>query len=111
MVLPAGYAYAGSLAESADHAKAGGVSVVPQVEAANAVGKLLKELQTRRAALDKAIGKAESLHEDVEQQGQALTTTGAEAAQAVRDACDALELVVSDERWPLPKYREMLFPV
>jgi glutamine synthetase len=29
----------------------------------------------------------------------------------VREACDALELVVGDEFWPLPKYREILFPV
>ena len=29
----------------------------------------------------------------------------------VRDACDALETVVADEFWPLPRYREMLFPV
>jgi glutamine synthetase len=30
---------------------------------------------------------------------------------AVRLACDAIELSVSDGCWPLPKYREMLFPV
>ena len=28
-----------------------------------------------------------------------------------RAACDALELIVADELWPLTKYREMLFPV
>ena len=28
-----------------------------------------------------------------------------------RETCDALELKVADELWPLPKYREMLFPV
>jgi hypothetical protein len=28
----------------------------------------------------------------------------------VRESCDALELMVADEKWPLPKYREMLFP-
>jgi glutamine synthetase len=30
---------------------------------------------------------------------------------AVRSCCDVLELKVADELWPLPKYREMLFPV
>jgi glutamine synthetase len=29
----------------------------------------------------------------------------------VRKVCDALELCVADDCWPLPKYREMLFPV
>ena len=33
------------------------------------------------------------------------------AMDAARHASDALELVIADERWPLPKYREMLFPV
>jgi len=27
----------------------------------------------------------------------------------IRRHCDALECVVSDEHWDLPKYREMLF--
>jgi len=27
----------------------------------------------------------------------------------IRDAVDHLELLVDDEDWPLPKYREMLF--
>jgi glutamine synthetase len=29
----------------------------------------------------------------------------------VRESADALELLVDDQLWPLPKYREMLFPV
>jgi glutamine synthetase type III len=30
---------------------------------------------------------------------------------AVREICDKLELLTPDDAWPLPKYREMLFPV
>ena len=36
----------------------------------------------------------------------ALTTTAALAA-----ITEKLELMVADDCWPLPKYREMLFPV
>jgi glutamine synthetase len=32
-----------------------------------------------------------------------------EAMAELRKVVDALELIVDDERWPLPKYREMLF--
>ena len=32
-----------------------------------------------------------------------------EAMQAVRDAADALESVIADDLWPLPKYSEILF--
>ena len=31
------------------------------------------------------------------------------AMDAVRTAADALERVVADDLWPLPKYSEMLF--
>ena len=31
------------------------------------------------------------------------------AQEAVRAAADELETIVSDELWPLPKYRELLF--
>ena len=29
--------------------------------------------------------------------------------ESIRDSSDALELIVDDRMWPLPKYREMLF--
>ena len=31
------------------------------------------------------------------------------AMDAVRDVADALERIVADDLWPLPKYSEMLF--
>jgi glutamine synthetase len=31
------------------------------------------------------------------------------AMGSVRDACDALERMVADDLWPLPRYSEMLF--
>ena len=51
------------------------------------------------------------LIDDPEKQAKTLTSDGAASILAVREATDALELVVADEYWPLPKYREMLFPV
>ncbi|GAC1654088.1 MAG: glutamine synthetase III [Gemmatimonadaceae bacterium] len=111
LILPAGYAYASSLAEGAARAKAGGVSVVPQVTAANEVGKRIEELQKTRSALGEILDRVESMHDDVEQQASLLTHDASETMAKVRAACDALELIVSDDLWPLPKYREMLFPL
>jgi glutamine synthetase len=51
------------------------------------------------------------MHGDPTDCGRLLTGEGADAMAAVRAASDALELVVPDDQWPLPKYREMLFPV
>jgi glutamine synthetase len=61
--------------------------------------------------MGKVIDKAESMHDDVVKQAELLTGAGADAMADVRTCCDAIELAVSDDCWPLPKYREMLFPV
>src|SRR5688500_18439145 len=111
MVLPAAYGYSGSLIDAASKAKGTRVTMVPQVEAANQVGKLIKALVRERATLEKVITKAESMHDSLEKCAAYLTADGADAMAAVRAASDALEVVVDDECWPLPKYREMLFPV
>src|SRR5689334_2010083 len=111
MVLPAALQYVGSLATAAAQAKAAGISVIPQIEPANRVGKLIEELQAARATLGKAIDKAEGMHDELDEQAEFLTKEGADAMAAVRVACDALEVSIDDELWPLPKYREMLFPV
>jgi glutamine synthetase len=111
LVLPAAFTYSGSLLEAAANAKAARVTVVPQIEAATQIGKLIKELQKQRAVLERVITKAESMHENMEQCAEFLTAQGADAMADVRKASDALEVIVDDECWPLPKYREMLFPV
>src|SRR3954471_2585090 len=111
LVRPAAFTYSGSLLQAAAHAKAARVTVVPQVEAANELGALITDLQKHRAALGKVIGKAEGMHDDMVKQAELLTAGGADTMAEVRKCCDAIELTVADECWPLPKYREMLFPV
>jgi glutamine synthetase len=111
LVLPAAYAYAGSLAKAAAAAKAAGITIIPQIEAANDVGATIQELRKRRDAMVAVLDKADGMHDKLEKQAKLLTADGADAMQAARETCDTLELMVGDEYWPLPKYREMLFPV
>ena len=111
MVLPAGYEYLGSLASAAAQAKSAGVKPAPQLQAANEAGVIVTGLQKSAAALVRAINKAESLHHDPEKQARFLTADGATAMEAVRAASDKLEINIGDGYWPLPRYREMLFPV
>ncbi len=110
-VLPASFEYAGTLAEAAAQAKVAGIKAIPQVDAANAIGDRIADLQKQRERLAAVIERAEGLHEDVEKQADLLTREGADVMAHVRRGSDALELIVSDDCWPLPKYREMLFPV
>jgi glutamine synthetase len=111
MVLPAALEYVGGLATSAAQAKAAALPVIPQLEPATRIGKLIQELQSARVTLGKVIEKAEGMHDELEKQAELLTHDGADTIASVRQLCDALELGVNDELWPLPKYREMLFPV
>ena len=111
MVLPAAFSYLSVLTKSAADAKTAGVKPIPQLETANTIAGMIEKLQTRRAALGKVTAKAEEMHEELESQAKLLTTDGADRMADVRECTDALELVVSDDLWPLPKYREMLFPL
>ncbi len=111
MVVPAAYDYLSQLSASAADAKAAGIAVIPQVATANHVGELVQELQEYREDLSDAIAQAEALHEDVAAQADLLTSEGADSMAEVRKTCDTLELCIGDDCWPLPKYREMLFPV
>ena len=53
------------------------------------------------------------LQKDIDELEQAVATGKPETVlatmSALRAVSDSLEKVVSDDRWPLPKYREMLF--
>ena len=111
MVIPAAFTYLNQLTEAAAQAKTAGIAVIPQVATANQVGELVQELQEHREDLTDVIARAEAKHEDPAGQADLLTTEGADTMAEVRKACDALELLVADDCWPLPKYREMLFPV
>src|SRR6059058_6376699 len=111
MVIPAAFTYLNQLAEAAAQAKAAGIAVIPQIAPANQIGELVQELQEHREDLTDVIARAEAKHEDPAGQAEMLTSEGADTMAEVRKVCDALELCVADDCWPLPKYREMLFPV
>ena len=111
LVLPAAFEYSGTLVDAAAQAKSSGVSAIPQIEQANRLGAMIAELQKHREALGTVIDRAEGMHDSVEKQAKLLTSSGADTMAQVRSSCDAIELSVADACWPLPKYREMLFPV
>ncbi len=110
-VLPAAYAYVGQIASAAGQGSVAGINVQPLVDAANGTSKMLASLQKKRAELAKVIAKAEHMHDDADAQATYLTSVGCDTMGEVRAECDALEVTIGDEFWPLPRYREMLFPV
>src|SRR5690606_14331839 len=93
LILPAAYSYQGTLASSAALAKSAGIKEIPQVERANEVGALARQLRAKRDAMSKVIDKAEAMHEDLAHCATLLTSEGADRMADVRAASDALELV------------------
>ncbi|MBI2776557.1 MAG: glutamine synthetase III [Chloroflexi bacterium] len=100
MILPAAVRYLGELSA----AGAGkGVAAVSK-----RVGALVDGLVDAIEALEHAQHAA---HEagSVEAEARAFAEVVIPAQGALREVADELETVVSDELWPLPKYRELLF--
>jgi glutamine synthetase len=71
------------------------------------VAKLTAELQEAVEDLDKE--RADDSSGDHHKHAKHMRDGVVAAMGKVREAADALELLVDDQLWPLPKYREMLF--
>ena len=100
LIVPAAVAYLGQLA-SASYSR--GVKAV-----AERVASLADDLVDAIHALEHAQHAA---HEagSVQAEARAFVDEVIPAQNALRTVADELETLVSDELWPLPKYRELLF--
>jgi glutamine synthetase len=100
MILPATAAYLGQLAGASSSR---GIATVSQ-----RVSDLADSLVDAIAALERAQHHA---HEagSVQAEAKAFANSVIPAQAALRDVVDALETLVADDLWPLPKYRELLF--
>ena len=97
MIFPVAAREYGELSRSLAAAKEAKLAVGTRAltAGANEIGELLDELEKGIENLRKALkGKHEGI---------------LEAMAKLRVTVDALEKVVPDALWPLPKYREMLF--
>ncbi len=106
-ILPACLSYHGYLAQSALAAKSLGVAV-PSTEILNKLGSLISKLTEKKNILEQSISKTEAMHSE-EEKAKAYAHEVSPLMLDVRTYCDELEAITSDEYWPLPKYREMLF--
>ena len=104
-VLPAAFSYQQRVAASVSAVRAAQstADVRPQE-------KLLQTLAGRIGALIGAIETLQDAFEKAEKEHAPFYRDRVVPALAkVREGCDQLEVLVDDDLWPLPKYREMLF--
>ncbi len=107
MILPAAMRYQKELAESIAAAKAAGAAQPAGLETLSTLVSTLNDLQRGITGLE----KAQAHHGDGEPFGHAkhMREHVFPALNTLRIAGDKLEAIVSDDLWPLPTYREMLF--
>jgi glutamine synthetase len=106
-VYPASLAFHSTLSQGVASSKAAGLAA-PGAEIAGKLATLLGTLQTKRAALEQAFHKVETLTSE-DDKASHLCLQVAPLMADTRTVCDELEAIVADDYWPLPKYREMLF--
>src|SRR5690606_35987911 len=97
IIHPAAMQYHAALATGAAQARAAGITVIPQVEAANQLGEAIGLLRERRTHLGRIAECVESREAEPAAQGRLLAGDGKAAMTAVRESCDALELLLGDE--------------
>ncbi len=100
MILPAAVRYLGEL--SAAVASKGVTAITKQVAASvDAVVGAIDELEHAQHAAHEA--------GSLQAEAQAFRDRVIPAQEALREVVDELEMLVADDLWPLPKYRELLF--
>ena len=104
VIFPAAMRYQGELAATCASLKA--INHDFKMAALDDVTAKLRSMQTEVDNLEKLMA-----HEAADTQAHAtyMCEKVLPAMQAVRCYADALEMVVADDRWPLPAYQEMLF--
>ena len=107
MVLPAAYQYSTVVAEGVAAAKAAGLQA-PQTEILNRLYQVTSVAQAELKKLERAFDQVFNLSNE-EDKAKRIASEIKPTMESLRAQCDVLEVMVADDFWPLPKYREMLF--
>src|SRR5579859_462685 len=110
-LLPASLKYQLQLAETVNATKQAskGASAAAAEKGLKDVSELTASLAEAIEELDKTRSEADSHGGDHSKHAAYYRDKIVPAMLKVRESADALELLVDDQLWPLPKYREMLF--
>jgi glutamine synthetase len=106
-ILPAALKYQKEVGESIAAAKAAGAAQPAGLELFSTLVAGIGELQRAIHSLEKA--KDTHVHGEPYDHAKHMREHVFPALGTVRAAADKLETIVSDEYWPLPTYRELLF--
>ncbi|MDR1414559.1 MAG: glutamine synthetase III [Odoribacteraceae bacterium] len=80
-----------------------------QVKTIHTISYHIREIQTMVTEMTEARKHANNAYSDLVTRAEVYTTEVRPYMEKIRYHIDKLELLVDDEIWPLPKYRELLF--
>ncbi len=110
-VIPAGIAYQRNLAENVKAMKDAGLSKADTEVQVNLIKVLAQHINTISTNVSKLQSELEKAHHqaNTHKSAMAFSSKVKPLFEPIRKSSDALEFLVDDELWKLPKYREMLF--
>lgn len=110
-VIPAAIAYQRNLAENVKAMKDAGLSKTDTEVQVNLIKELAQHIKNISTNVTKLQGELEKAHhlEPTHKSALAFSSKVKPLFEPIRKSSDALEFLVDDELWKLPKYREMLF--
>jgi glutamine synthetase len=79
-----------------------------RLELIKTIGEHISAIKIKREEMTEERKKANAI-EDVVKKAKAYDKLVKPYLEEIREHIDKLELIVDDEKWPLPKYRELLF--
>lgn len=111
-VLPAAYSYRGELAETAAKLKAISLEAEaePEVRVLTTLTPIVRQLQERVKGLEELVADISDIL-DITKLAIFASDKILPAMEGVRELADALEKIVSDKLWPLPKYTELFLNI
>ncbi|GAB4144013.1 MAG: glutamine synthetase III [Planctomycetota bacterium] len=109
IVLPAAQEQQADMAASVAAARAAGLSVPNQEKRLAELSGLIERILDVISELSEAFDQGERNGGSPREHAQRSRDVLLPSMERLRETCDRLEKMVADERWPLPKYREMLF--
>lgn len=109
-ILPAVVHYAGSLAKTINEVKQAGVDASVEVEMLEEVTAKLQEARQDLTRLKEAVEKGSHMLSGKEK-AFFFKDTVKVSMEELRKPCDALEMLVDKEYWPIPTYGELMFEV
>ena len=111
-IMPACIKFEKVLAETTVAKKAIGIDVSDSIELSfvKKINELIKELERRVEIVEERSTKAKTIKE-IHAQSRYVCDELYPTLNQLREVADELEIIVGDEYWPFPAYRDLLFSV